>query len=493
MESALFLVIMDFPPLSQMKEKFAAGSKQTVQNSKAGGSTGRGDAIGASASGGESSSSNGVSSASATGSLSFAEVITGKKTSLGRDWSPLLGENKLSYHKPLVKDGKRLVHLPANVCEKASKIWEDSLVAQFVGQAPRFSQIHNAANLLWGRRSPVTVMAIGNEAYIFRFCDAATSDWVLNSGPWYIGNRPVFLKKYEKGLTVEKLSTSSFPIWLKLWHIPMDYFSTEGIGYIASGVGEPICLDKATEERRRIDYARVCVKVLGSDDLPETVEVDVEGGGQFTVTVEYPWKPQRCSACKTLGHFMKQCPKFASTWVPKQSQTGLGGSSAAEKEATNTTKVTEERASVPQHKPVPTSNESSSAAEKEAAATTKVTEEETSEPKHTPAPTPNEPTAVGKEGLNNGPTRTEDEGCSTAEVGMAKRKSWNEKGSMAAMSDNYDNQSLDDGTATEVASVTDDDILDPYAEEVHYSPQNSKKLKGKGKKRKGGGKSNKSK
>lgn len=103
---------------------------------------------------------------------------------------------------------------------------------------------------------------MGNEAFIFKFCDAAaTSKWVLNSRPWYIGNRPVFFREYEKGLSVDKLSTTSFPIWLKLLNTPLNFFSNEGIGHIASGVGEHICLDKATEARRRFDYARVCVKI----------------------------------------------------------------------------------------------------------------------------------------------------------------------------------------------------------------------------------------
>lgn len=34
-------------------------------------------------------------------------------------------------------------------------------------------------------------------------------------------------------------------------------------------MGEPIYPDKATEERRHIDYTRVCVKVSCIDELPE--------------------------------------------------------------------------------------------------------------------------------------------------------------------------------------------------------------------------------
>lgn len=52
--------------------------------------------------------------------------------------------------------------------------------------------------------------------------------------------------------------------------------------------GEPICLDKATEERRRIDFAKVCVEVHCYDELPESIDVEVEGGEFFEVNIEYP-------------------------------------------------------------------------------------------------------------------------------------------------------------------------------------------------------------
>lgn len=62
-----------------------------------------------------------------------------------------------------------------------------------------------------------------------------------------------------------------------------------------------------------------------TDELPESLEVDVEGGDAITVTVEYPWKPQHCTACKSLRHYVKNCPKYVSTWVPK----AMGAQSAA--------------------------------------------------------------------------------------------------------------------------------------------------------------------
>lgn len=95
---------------------------------------------------------------------------------------------------------------------------------------------------------------------------------------------------YEKGLTIEKQSMSNFPIWLKVWNIPLDFsLSVDGISYVASGVGIPFCLDKATEERKRIDFAKVCVEEQYSNVLPDFIEVEVEGAEPLTANIEYPW------------------------------------------------------------------------------------------------------------------------------------------------------------------------------------------------------------
>lgn len=116
-------------------------------------------------------------------------------------------------------------------------------------------------------------------------------------------------------MSIKKLSTLKSPIWIKIWNIPFDLLSVEGIGYIVSAVGKSLCLDKATEERRMIDFAKNCVEVNSTDDLPEAVEV--EKGDSFTVSIEYPGKPLKCSSCNDICHLSKFCNQIVRKWVPK--------------------------------------------------------------------------------------------------------------------------------------------------------------------------------
>lgn len=77
----------------------------------------------------------------------------------------------------------------------------------------------------------------------------------------------------------------------------MELFTSKGISHIANGVGVPLFMDKATEMRSRLSFARVCVEVDQVALLPPTIQVKIEDIGCSEVQVEYPCKPKYCSLC----------------------------------------------------------------------------------------------------------------------------------------------------------------------------------------------------
>lgn len=69
--------------------------------------------------------------------------------------------------------------------------------------------------------------------------------------------------------------------------IPLELLIPDGLICIGSAIGMPLSLDKATELRRSVPFARVRVEVACGDELPDTILVDVETIGQLEVSVEY--------------------------------------------------------------------------------------------------------------------------------------------------------------------------------------------------------------
>ncbi|KAL2240782.1 UNVERIFIED_CONTAM: hypothetical protein Sindi_0719400 [Sesamum indicum] len=91
----------------------------------------------------------------------------------------------------------------------------------------------------------------------------------------------------------------------------MEFWTTEGLSTVASGVGKPLYPDAITRACTRLDFARVCVMIDGTQKLAEHIIIMTpnENGGETLckIDVEYEWLPLKCTTCMTLGHMDKEC------------------------------------------------------------------------------------------------------------------------------------------------------------------------------------------
>ncbi|KAL0302567.1 UNVERIFIED_CONTAM: hypothetical protein Scaly_3028300 [Sesamum calycinum] len=114
-------------------------------------------------------------------------------------------------------------------------------------------------------------------------------------------------------MSLRRQQHTQIPVWIRLRHLPMEYWTDEGLSTVASGVGTPLYTDGITKECSRLDYARVCVMLDYNSELPKHLVVisPVLRNGkriQNGLDVEYEWLPQRCTNCRSLGHVVATCP-----------------------------------------------------------------------------------------------------------------------------------------------------------------------------------------
>ncbi|XVF85263.1 hypothetical protein PTKIN_Ptkin17bG0103900 [Pterospermum kingtungense] len=163
------------------------------------------------------------------------------------------------------------------VCSKGASLWENTLMAQFIGRRPNFSYFQKG----------------------------------FGGGPWHIQNQPIVLRKWEKGMEHLHFDMTKIPLWLHLGNVPLELFNQEGLCYVASALGEPLYMDRVTASRERFAYAKVCVEVEATDTIPISIEILMPEGNIVIVTVEIPWMPSKCQHCKIFGHSDKFCTKHA--------------------------------------------------------------------------------------------------------------------------------------------------------------------------------------
>ncbi|KAK4384112.1 hypothetical protein Sango_3090500 [Sesamum angolense] len=138
-----------------------------------------------------------------------------------------------------------------------SKRWNTTAVGYFMGKKPYFHHLNEFVHSIWpGVRD---VKATSNGFFFFQFEIIAAMEEVIEGGPWLYLGQPIVLQKWEPGMVLRKLKHTEVPVWIKLRHLPVELWTTEGLSTVASGIGRPLYPDAITRACTRLDFARVCV------------------------------------------------------------------------------------------------------------------------------------------------------------------------------------------------------------------------------------------
>jgi hypothetical protein len=86
---------------------------------------------------------------------------------------------------------------------------------------------------------------------------------------WHIANKPLILRKWSPGMQLLKISLSTMLVWIKLHNLPIEFWNSTCLSYVASGVSKALCATFVTEDQLRIGFARVFVEVNVDSKFPK--------------------------------------------------------------------------------------------------------------------------------------------------------------------------------------------------------------------------------
>ncbi|KAL0284069.1 UNVERIFIED_CONTAM: hypothetical protein Sradi_7209000, partial [Sesamum radiatum] len=145
-------------------------------------------------------------------------------------------------------------------------------------------------------------------------------------GPMALPRTAGGAQQWEQGMSLRWQKHTKVPIWIRIRHLPMEYWTEDGLSAVASGVGTPLYRDKITKTCSRLDFARVCVMLDFHSTLPKHLVVlspvlSEDKHTPIKVDIEYEWLPLRCKQCCSLGHTALNCPemkvkKMGTPWQP---------------------------------------------------------------------------------------------------------------------------------------------------------------------------------
>ncbi|KAJ9552278.1 hypothetical protein OSB04_016323 [Centaurea solstitialis] len=227
-------------------------------------------------------------------------------------FADLLNKGKLTYYPPVVSElGTRRAIIPDELVHRQASEWALTLAGYFIGKRPAFPFVQFHARRIWKQYGLSEVILNDQGHFFFKFNSEQGLNFVFENGPWLFNGMPIFIQKWHLGLCFEKPEPKNVPLWVNIYGLPLDVWDFEIISYIASVVGEPIYVDRYTEEMcetksGRANFARILVNASADYDLPKEIDAIILGKLRKFRT-EFLWKPKRCSHCKLFGHDLVSC------------------------------------------------------------------------------------------------------------------------------------------------------------------------------------------
>ncbi|KAK4384090.1 hypothetical protein Sango_3093000 [Sesamum angolense] len=175
----------------------------------------------------------------------------------------------LNFIPPTAQHGEVIVRLSIDIIRAGSQRWNTTAVGYFLGKKPYFHHLNEFVHSIWPAVRDVKAMS--NGFFFFQFETVAAMEEVIEGGPWLYLGPTIVLQKWEPDMVLRKLKHTEVPVWIKLRHLPVELWTTDGLSTVASGIGRPLYPDAITRACTRLDFARV--------------------------DVEYEWLPPKCTGC----------------------------------------------------------------------------------------------------------------------------------------------------------------------------------------------------
>lgn len=80
---------------------------------------------------------------------------------------------------------------------------------------------------------------------------------------------------------------------------------------VGSALSNPLFINTLTKERKRMNYARVCVEIDTKCKYPSNETVVVDDRKAYNLPIEYYWRLPKCTLCEVFGHTLERCGKYA--------------------------------------------------------------------------------------------------------------------------------------------------------------------------------------
>lgn len=159
---------------------------------------------------------------------------------------------------------------------------------------------------IWRVYDRVRGIALSSEKFQFVFKREDDMETVLKDRPWSFNYWTMLIDRWIPSPPKNFLSTVD--VWVRIHHIPMNYYTLDTMDFLARKIGKVIEIAYDPNVSQKDAFIRAQVRLDIANPATARRVLNIPSGGQVMIEFEYEKLRKRCFHCLRLTHERPDCP-----------------------------------------------------------------------------------------------------------------------------------------------------------------------------------------
>ncbi|KAL9664467.1 hypothetical protein QQ045_019868 [Rhodiola kirilowii] len=222
---------------------------------------------------------------------------------------PRFTEVQLATRQYGSKDGVPSISFSAAEYQALTKKLNHTLIAKFQVGRPSLETVKQSMLSNWRIEGRITIANNWDDRHVVVILDSEKDVHSALTCPWRkVGHTMFRLFRWTADYGPKKESTNVTK-WIRLPGLPLEFFDRQAIRSVVSSFACFLDIHSRTKEMASLSYARACVELDVTKEVPSKLWVNLPGDRGFFQDVIIEGNMAYCNRCKLHGHDVSTCRK----------------------------------------------------------------------------------------------------------------------------------------------------------------------------------------
>ena len=170
---------------------------------------------------------------------------------------------------------------------------ERALIRKFVRFWPTDKTLVWWINTTWKPQGHYDLQLGAKGFFMVIFFNEENRTRNFEGGPYFFNSASLFLRPWKERFNPDKENLTIALVWIKMYYLPMEYWTEEILTDIGNTLGNFVKVSEQIRKRRSTSYARICIYLDISQDIPDEIDLTWEDEDWFQA-IDYEHIPFRC-------------------------------------------------------------------------------------------------------------------------------------------------------------------------------------------------------